>query len=69
MLLLLLQLSQAEGASMFDQPRNLGRWVQNTKGLANFSSIKLGDNRIQRVSSAYREEYRAPDDRKVGGDW
>jgi hypothetical protein len=57
---------------MFDQPRNLGRWVQNTKGLANFSSIKLGDNRIQRVSSAYREEYRAPDDRKVvmgGGDW
>jgi hypothetical protein len=58
---------KAEGASMFVHPRNLGRWVQNTKGLSNFSSVTLGDNRIQRVNSAYREEYRSPVDREADG--
>ena len=59
--------SSAQGASMFEHPRRVGRWVQTTKGLSNFSSIKFGDDRIQRVSSAYREEYRSPEDRKSFG--
>ena len=59
--------SSAQGASMFEHPRRVGRWVQTTKGLSNFSSIKFGDDRIQRVSSAYREEYRSPEDRRSFG--
>lgn len=54
--------SAADGASMFEQPRKVGRWIQNHKGLANFSSLKLGDQRIQRVSSGHREAFRAPVD-------
>ena len=54
----------SQGADLFKQPRDLGRWMQVTKGLANFSSIKLGDERIQRISTAHREEYRSPSDRK-----
>lgn len=54
--------SGADGASMFEHPRKVGRWIQNNKGLANFSSLKLGDQRIQRVLSAHRETFRAPED-------
>lgn len=55
----------AEGASMFDRPRRLGRYVQTGRGMSNFSSIQLGDPRLQRVFSNHREEYRDPADRKV----
>ena len=52
---------------MFDQPRQLGRLPNCTKGLANFSSIKVGDDRVQRVSSSAREEFRNPVDREAYG--
>ena len=55
----------SQSADFFKQPRDLGRPAQVSKGLANFSSIKFGDDRIQRVSTAHREEYRHPSDRKA----
>jgi hypothetical protein len=57
----------AQGADVFAQPRRVGRWVQTTKGMSNFSALKLGDARLQRVASGHREEFRSPDDRKVYG--
>ena len=57
----------AATASLFEHPRKLGRWVQNTKGMSNFSTIKFGDDRIQRVSSSHREEFRSPVDRVAYG--
>jgi len=59
--------TNAQNASMFDQPRQLGRLPNCTKGLANFSSIKVGDDRIQRVNSNAREEFRNPVDREAYG--
>ena len=41
--------------------------MQTSKGLSNFSSLKFGDSRIQRVSSAHREEYRSPVDIRAYG--
>jgi len=59
--------SAALGADVFAQPRRIGRRVQISKGLSNFSALNLGDSRLQRVSSSTREEYRSPDDRAAYG--
>jgi len=59
--------SAALGADVFAQPRRIGRRIQVSKGLSNFSALNLGDSRLQRVSSSTREEYRSPADRKDYG--